>query len=86
MILETRNDGVRFTYASLRSLSDEYQALREQYVSTQAAVAEELLSIAGLSLLLLPLNLLTPSPPSAGYAEPMYTLNDLLAQLDVFVR
>lgn len=86
MILETKNDGVRFTYTVLRSLSEEYQSLREQYSSTQAAVVEEVLQIAGLcSLLSGSINHSVPLSP-AGYSEPLNSLNDLLAKLDVFVR
>ena len=46
-ILETRNDGVRFTYSALRSLSEEFVGLREQYGSAQATLAEEVLQVAG---------------------------------------
>jgi DNA mismatch repair protein MSH2 len=46
-ILETRNDGVRFTNSQLRSLSEQYRSLRERYNTVQAAIAEEVLAIAG---------------------------------------
>ena len=45
-VLETRNDGVRFTSANLRSLSQQFQSLRESYESKQASLAEEVLAIA----------------------------------------
>lgn len=45
-VLETRNDGVKFTTSSLQAISDEYRCLKEQYSSAQASVAEEVLSIA----------------------------------------
>ena len=67
IILETRNDGVKFTTSSLQTISEEYHCLKEQYASAQASVAEEVLRIA------------------AGYAEPMQTFGDIVAQLDVLV-
>lgn len=48
-ILETRNDGVRFTYSTLRSLSEDFVGLRAQYETAQARLAEEVLNVAGLS-------------------------------------
>lgn len=45
-VLETRNDGVKFTTSSLQGISEEYRCLKEQYSSAQASVAEEVLSIA----------------------------------------
>ena len=45
-VLETRNDGVRFTNSHLRSLSQQFQLLRESYESTQTTIAEEVLAIA----------------------------------------
>lgn len=45
-MLETRNDGVKFTTSSLQGISEEYRCLKEQYSSAQASVAEEVLSIA----------------------------------------
>ena len=45
-VLETRNDGVRFTTSQLRSLSQQFQSLRESYESTQASLAVEVLAIA----------------------------------------
>lgn len=64
-ILETRNDGVRFTTSALRSLSEEHLSLKEQYSSTQQSLVEEVINIA------------------SGYVEPMQTLSDLVARLDV---
>ena len=46
-VLETRNDGVRFTNSQLRTLSQQYQALRGSYESAQASIVEEVLSVAG---------------------------------------
>ena len=46
-MLETRNDGVRFTHSKLRSESEQYKCLRERYNTVQAAIAEEVLAIAG---------------------------------------
>lgn len=46
-VLETRNDGVRFTTSSVRSLSEEYVGLREQYSETQSSLAEEVIEIVG---------------------------------------
>lgn len=45
-VLETRNDGVRFTNSHLRSLSQQFQCLRERYESTQATLVKEVLVIA----------------------------------------
>lgn len=45
-MLETRNDGVRFTNSQLRSLSQQFQCLRERYESTQATLVKEVLVIA----------------------------------------
>ena len=45
-VLETRNDGVRFTTSHLRSLSQQFQSLRESYETSQASIAEEVLGIA----------------------------------------
>lgn len=45
-VLETRNDGVRFTNSHLRSLSQQFQCLRESYESTQAALVDEVMAIA----------------------------------------
>ena len=47
IILETRNEGVRFTLPPLRSLSEEYSQLREQYDEKQQRFTEEVLQIAG---------------------------------------
>ena len=49
IILETRNDGVRFTYSALRSLSEDFVGLRAQYETAQARLAEEVLNVAGVS-------------------------------------
>ena len=46
LVLETRNDGVRFTNSNLRPLSQQFQTLRERYDSAQAAIVEEVLTIA----------------------------------------
>lgn len=48
IILETRNEGVRFTLPPLRSLSEEYSQLREQYNDNQQKFTEEVLQIAGM--------------------------------------
>ena len=48
IILETRNEGVRFTLPPLRSLSEEYNQLREQYNENQQILIEEVLQIAGM--------------------------------------
>ena len=45
-MLETRNDGVKFTTSSLQGVSEEYRCLKERYSSAQATVAEEVLTIA----------------------------------------
>lgn len=45
-VLETRNDGVRFINSSLRSLSQQFQSLRECYESSQASISEEVLTVA----------------------------------------
>ena len=45
-VLETRNDGVRFTDSSLRSLSEDFQSQQERYDSAQASIVEEVLAIA----------------------------------------
>ena len=50
IVLETRNDGVRFTTSHLRSLSHDHLSLKDQYNSAQSKVSEEVLSIAGKSL------------------------------------
>ena len=46
LVLETRNDGVRFTTSQLRSLGQEFLSLQESYQSTQTSLAEEVLAIA----------------------------------------
>lgn len=46
IVLETRNDGVRFTTSSLRNLSEEHLSLRNQYQASQATLAGEVLNIA----------------------------------------
>ena len=45
-VLETRNDGVKFTCPPLLSLSQHHQSLRERYDSAQRAIVEEVLGIA----------------------------------------
>lgn len=45
-MLETRNDGVKFTTSSLQGVSHHYCSLKEQYSSAQASVAEEVMTIA----------------------------------------
>lgn len=66
-ILETRQDGVKFTFPSLRVLNDKYTHLKEEYSSTQCSLVDEVLKVA------------------AGYAEPLLSLNDIIACLDTFV-
>ena len=46
-ILETRNDGVKFTTSTLQGISEEHRSLKDQYSSAQASVAEEVMKIAG---------------------------------------
>lgn len=46
-MLETKNDGVKFINSQLRSLSEQFQSLKERYDTTQASIVEEVLSIAG---------------------------------------
>ena len=46
-ILDTRNDGVRFTNSKLQALSEECAALREQYETAQEALVEEVVQVAG---------------------------------------
>ena len=47
IILETRNEGVRFTFSSLRQLSEEYLELLKSYNEVQGNLVEEVLRIAG---------------------------------------
>ena len=49
-ILETHNDGVRFVTAPLKSFSEEFASLRDQYLSTQADLAAEIIEVAGESV------------------------------------
>ena len=57
--LETRNDGTKFTTSSLRSLGEDYRALKNQYQSLQASLASEVAQIAaGYAEPLLELNLI----------------------------
>ena len=46
-ILDTRNDGVRFTNTKLQALSDEWSAMWEQYETAQEALVEEVVQVAG---------------------------------------
>ncbi len=46
MILETRNEGVRFTVTALRQLSEEYLELMKSYNEIQSSLVEEVLKIA----------------------------------------
>ena len=46
-ILDTRNDGVRFTNTKLQALSDEWSAMWEQYATAQEALVEEVVQVAG---------------------------------------
>ena len=45
-VMETRNDGVKFTTSSLRSMSEHHSTLREQYNTAQESLANEVLEIA----------------------------------------
>ena len=45
-MLETRNDGVKFTTGRLRSLSQQHQGLQESYERQQASLAGEVLAVA----------------------------------------
>ena len=45
-VIETRNDGVKFTTSSLRSMSEHHSTLREQYNTAQESLANEVLEIA----------------------------------------
>lgn len=45
-VLETRNDGVKFTTSALQGVSENYRCLKEQYSSAQSSVAEEVMTIA----------------------------------------
>ena len=49
IVLETRNDGIRFTCSSLRSLSQEYLQVMGQYNYAQETLVKEVLVIAGRS-------------------------------------
>ena len=46
IVMETRNDGVKFTTSSLRSMSEHHSTLREQYNAAQENLANEVLEIA----------------------------------------
>jgi hypothetical protein len=46
VILEARNDGVKFVVGSLRSLNEEYNELRRQYNQLQERFADEVITIA----------------------------------------
>lgn len=47
IVLEARNEGVKFTVASLRCLSDEFKQLQGQYNQMQDRFAKEVIEIAG---------------------------------------
>ena len=47
IVIDARNDGVRFTLSILRTLSDEYQQLQQLYNETQNKFATEVINIAG---------------------------------------
>jgi DNA mismatch repair protein MSH2 len=47
IILETHNDGVRFVTSSLKSFSEEFESLRNQYMTTQGTLAAEIIEVAG---------------------------------------
>lgn len=48
IVIDARNDGVRFTVSSLRALNEEHQHLQEQYNKTQDRFATEVINIAGI--------------------------------------
>ena len=102
-ILDTRNDGVRFTNAKLQALSDEWSAMWEQYETAQEALVEEVVQVAGVCVCVRVCVRVCvcvcvwvggcdvmcgglPMAPAAGYCDPLQTLNDLMAKLDVLVR
>ena len=49
IILETRNDGIRFSCGSLQSLSEEYLQVMGEYNCAQETLVNEVLVIAGKS-------------------------------------
>ncbi len=46
IILETRNEGVRFTFESLQQLSEEYLILKGNYSDVQGTLVQEVINIA----------------------------------------
>ena len=47
IILETRNEGIRFTSSHLQSISKEYMQIMQQYNCTQESLLKEILVIVG---------------------------------------
>ncbi|XP_065906455.1 DNA mismatch repair protein Msh2-like isoform X3 [Dysidea avara] len=45
-VMETRNDGIKFTTSSLRALSEQHSSLRSQYNTSQEQLANEVLGIS----------------------------------------
>lgn len=90
IILETRNDGIRFTCPPLRSHSEEYLDIMGQYNSTQEALVQEVLQIAGKIRNFFAASLClwcyVCCLIAAGYVDPLRCLGDYLARLDVFCR
>jgi DNA mismatch repair ATPase MutS len=52
MIIDTRNNGVRFRNNGLRDLNDEYVDIKEKYTEQQKSVVDEIVNIAGKEMLI----------------------------------
>ncbi|KAJ3032339.1 MutS-like protein [Rhizophlyctis rosea] len=70
--LATRKDGVYFTTAKLRELTDHYKELSERYSKMQARMADEIIETTGRAVI-------------ASYFPVLEHLNTLIATMDVLV-
>lgn len=88
--IDTNKGGVRFRNSALEDVNEVYLRVRREYEQQQSSVVKEILSVAGIFF---PFFYYSLSPHfkiynllfllTAGYVEPLQSLNDALSQLDV---